>query len=160
MLYPNKILLLLLIYSCLVLLSVYFMQYILGMDPCELCVLQRYPYYIIIFLCSISHYLYRKNITRYGLKILYATGLFSICGLIMAIYHVGIENFLWKNISTCSDQLSGNNISVDNLLDGINKIDANCSEPQKLMGISIATYNTLSNLFMILLIVYGIYKKE
>tara|TARA_Y100000590_G_scaffold17848_2_gene21314 strand:- start:270 stop:680 length:411 start_codon:yes stop_codon:yes gene_type:complete len=136
------------------------MQYFLGMEPCELCVIQRYPYYIILLLCSLSQYLYIKKITSYVLKILYAVGFFSACGLIIAIYHVGIENFLWKNIYTCSDQLSGNNISVANLLDGINEIATSCSEPIELMGISIATYNIISNLFMILLIIYGIYKTE
>jgi len=143
------------IYSIAVLISVYFMEYALGWKPCELCILQRYPYFIIIII-SITLILARvKNRTissKLAITLILAP---IITGLLIAVYHFGVENSYWRNISACSDQLSNIDINTENLLSGLNEIKPNCSDPVKLFGLSLSGYNILSNILMTLILLVG-----
>ena len=143
------------IYSVLVLISVYFMEFVLGWKPCELCILQRYPYFIIIII-SITLMVARvKNRTissKLAITLILAP---IITGLLIAVYHFGVENSYWRNISACSDQLSNMEINTENLLSGLNEIKPNCSDPVKLFGLSLSGYNILSNILMTLILLVG-----
>ena len=143
------------IYSIVVLISVYVMEYALGWKPCELCILQRYPYFIIIII-SITLILARvKNRTissKLAITLILAP---IITGLLIAVYHFGVENSYWRNISACSDQLSNMDINTENLLSGLNEIKPNCSDPVKLFGLSLSGYNILSNILMTLILLVG-----
>tara|TARA_E500000075_G_scaffold105749_1_gene98315 strand:+ start:838 stop:1332 length:495 start_codon:yes stop_codon:yes gene_type:complete len=143
------------IYSVLVLISVYFMEFVLGWKPCELCLLQRYPYFIIILIsiAFIIAKIKKKKISPKLAIFLIVAPIFS--GLLIALYHYGIENSYWRNISGCSDQLSNIDINTENLLSGLSEIKPNCSDPIKIFGISISGYNILSNILMILIIFVG-----
>ncbi|MAV98682.1 MAG: hypothetical protein CML81_02600 [Rhodobiaceae bacterium] len=143
------------IYSVLVLISVYFMEFVLGWKPCELCLLQRYPYFIIILIsiAFIIAKIKKKKISPKLAIFLIVAPIFS--GLLIALYHYGIENSYWRNISGCSDQLSNIDINTENLLSGLSEIKPNCSDPIKIFGISISGYNILSNVLMILIILVG-----
>jgi len=143
------------IYSVLVLISVYFMEFVLGWKPCELCLLQRYPYFIII-LISIAFIIAKIKKKKISPKLAIFLILAPILsGLLIALYHYGIENSYWRNISGCSDQLSNIDINTENLLSGLSEIKPNCSDPIKIFGISISGYNILSNILMILIIFVG-----
>jgi len=143
------------IYSIVVLISVYVMEYALGWKPCELCILQRYPYFIIIII-SITLIVARvKNRTissKLAITLILAP---IITGLLIAVYHFGVENSYWRNISACSDQLSNMDINTENLLSGLNEIKPNCSDPVKLFGLSLSGYNILSNILMTLILLVG-----
>ena len=143
------------IYSIVVLISVYVMEYALGWKPCELCILQRYPYFIIIII-SITLMVARvKNRTissKLAITLILAP---IITGLLIAVYHFGVENSYWRNISACSDQLSNIDINTENLLSGLNEIKPNCSDPVKLFGLSLSGYNILSNILMTLILLVG-----
>jgi len=143
------------IYSIVVLISVYVMEYALGWKPCELCILQRYPYFIIIII-SITLMVARvKNRTissKLAITLILAP---IITGLLIAVYHFGVENSYWRNISACSDQLSNMDINTENLLSGLNEIKPNCSDPVKLFGLSLSGYNILSNILMTLILLVG-----
>ena len=143
------------IYSLTVLISVYFMEFILGWKPCELCLLQRYPYFIILIM-SIAFMVAKIiniNINSKLAIVLILAPIFT--GLLIAVYHFGVENSYWRNISACSDQLSNIDINTDNLLSGLDEIKPNCSDPVKLFGLSISGYNILSNILMIIILFVG-----
>jgi len=143
------------IYSVLVLISVYFMEFVLGWKPCELCLLQRYPYFIII-LISIAFIIAKIKKKKISPKLaIFLIVAPILSGLLIALYHYGIENSYWRNISGCSDQLSNIDINTENLLSGLSEIKPNCSDPIKIFGISISGYNILSNILMILIIFVG-----
>jgi disulfide bond formation protein DsbB len=143
------------IYSFLVLISVYFMEFVLGWKPCELCLLQRYPYFVIIII-SIAFIMIKIKKKKISCKLaifLISAPIFT--GSLIAIYHFGIENSYWRNISGCSDQLSNIDINTENLLIGLSAIKPNCSDPVKILGLSISGYNILSNILMISIIFVG-----
>lgn len=143
------------IYSLTVLISVYFMEFILGWKPCELCILQRYPYFIIIIISIALTVAKIKNInisSKLAIVLILAP---IFTGLLIAIYHFGVENSYWRNISACSDQLSNIDVNTDNLLSGLNEIKPNCSDPVKIFGLSISGYNIISNILMIMILFVG-----
>jgi disulfide bond formation protein DsbB len=143
------------IYSLSVLISVYFMEFVLGWKPCDLCLLQRYPYFIIIIISIALSVAKIKsiNISSKLAIVLILAPIFT--GLLIAVYHFGVENSYWRNISACSDQLSNIDINTDNLLSGLDEIKPNCSDPVKLFGLSISGYNILSNILMIIILFVG-----
>lgn len=143
------------IYSLTVLISVYFMEFVLGWKPCELCILQRYPYIIIIIISIALTVAKIKNI-KISSKLAIVLILAPIfTGLLIAVYHFGVENSYWRNISACSDQLSNIDVNTDNLLSGLNEIKPNCSDPVKIFGLSISGYNIISNILMIMILFVG-----
>lgn len=143
------------IYSLTVLISVYFMEFVLGWKPCELCILQRYPYIIIIIISIALTVAKIKNInisSKLAIVLILAP---IFTGLLIAVYHFGVENSYWRNISACSDQLSNIDVNTDNLLSGLNEIKPNCSDPVKIFGLSISGYNIISNILMIMILFVG-----
>ena len=75
-----------LIFSIFTLSTAYFIQYILGHEPCNLCLIERYPYLGAIILISFIFI-----INRFEKLILYIILLLFVLGAIISFYHVGIE---------------------------------------------------------------------
>ena len=79
------------IISLVSIISAYFIEYILGHQPCNLCLIERIPYGISIILI-ISNYLLKNN-ERFIILLLIITFLFS---LIISLYHFGIEQSFFE----------------------------------------------------------------
>ena len=122
-------------------------EFFFDLVPCKMCLKQRHPYYIIIFLVILS-YIFRqtKNIWLF---------IFSqialIYGLFYAVWHVGIEQKILPGPVSCSETLSQTN-SIQNLKQQItNQAIVNCSEiTWAVFGLSAATLNALLLLFFLI----------
>lgn len=95
----QKSLLIACVMSIVTLSTVLISQYGFNLNPCVLCVYQRWPYVAVILLVVIS----------YGLRNRVSTSIFEIlCALAFAItagiaaYHVGIEQHWWQGTSACT----------------------------------------------------------
>ena len=80
----------------------------------------------------------------------------SMTGFSLATYHFGIENNYWQNFSGCSDRLSSIELNATNLLEDINKIEPNCSDPLKFFGLSLSGYNIISNTLIAGLLIFDL----
>ena len=82
-------------FSTLALLIAFFLQYILGHDPCHLCMLQRYGFAMIIILSLIGLF-YNKNIISIliGCCLLYTISI--------SLWHIGVELQWWAASLECS----------------------------------------------------------
>ncbi|MBL42687.1 MAG: hypothetical protein CMM49_08530 [Rhodospirillaceae bacterium] len=96
----NIFALLILSISIITISVVFWIEFYEKINPCELCLYQRWPYYILIFLSIIV--LLIKNIKE---KIFISTLISIILSIsfLLAIYHTGIERGIWSSITTCSD---------------------------------------------------------
>ena len=133
------------IVSVCVVIVVHYLEYI-GFTPCQLCIYQRWPWYLIIFLSLISIF-YEKKIYPYNKFIIF---LFFVGSTAYAGWHAGIEWAFWEGPSTCT---TGTNKidSHDNLLENIQSIQSfvPCNEASfRFLGISLAGYNFISSLIM------------
>ena len=102
MILNNKLLLNgILAFSILSLSIAYFIQYVLGHKPCNLCIIERIPYIAAIILISLIFILnrYQKIISSLIL-------IFFIFGAVVSFYHFGIEQGFFSESLIC--ELSNN----------------------------------------------------
>ena len=127
--------------------SALFIEYILKVKPCALCIYQRYPYYLILLLSALF---FLKNNWKNQLMVLII--LTSIVSFFLAGYHVGIENGLINELSSCKTEVS-KNMSKDILLKELqSKLAPSCKEVGfKLFGLSLASINMIMSLILTIL---------
>ena len=92
--------------SLISLISAFFIEYILGHQPCNLCLIQRVPYGLSIILIIISFFLRKDEKFIIFLLIL----IFSFSFLI-SFYHFGIEQGFIEESLVCNLSV-GDNFSV------------------------------------------------
>ena len=133
-----------LIYSLLAILFALYVEHILQYKTCKLCLYQRIPYLLAIFISFIG-YNYSKN----NKILIFIIIIFSISFLISG-YHYGIENNIFEEFSGCSN----NTLSITNkteLLKSLNNNMPSCKDVNfKLFGMSLAGINFLLSLLIII----------
>ena len=154
----NKILLAILVFSILSIFSAYFIEYVLGHKPCKLCLYQRYPYFVSVFL--ILNILVLKKYVKLSLLTL---ALVSFLGSAIAFYHLGIEQGLFNESLICEAKNFENNLSKDELLKSLSENTISCKTVTfKVFGLSLASINTVLSfiLFVIFMKLYKNYERN
>jgi disulfide bond formation protein DsbB len=141
----NKIILcLILLFSIFAIISAYFIQYILGHQPCNLCLIERIPYVFSIII--ISAFLFSKKFEKFTLKFL---SLIFFTATLLAFYHFGIEQGFIKESLVCDLNNSSNNLSKDALLNQLKEMPVSCKNVTfKIFGLSLATFNIFISLIL------------
>lgn len=141
---PSLSLALLALGSAGVLSAAFFFQYVLGYQPCALCIYQRWPYAVVVALGLVG-YAARRLLAGGG-----TASLLVLCALALAVdsgvavYHVGVEQHWWAGTASC-----GGTAAAADSLDALRaQIMAaaivRCDEPAwTLFGVSMAGYNVL-----------------
>ena len=125
--------------------SAFYAEYVLGLQPCELCLKQRHPYYFIIMVLLISIIIPKIH----NLFISLLIQLSSIYGIFFSVWHVGVENDLIEGPSGCSTGLSLSKSISDLKNQILNKQIISCDEVVwSIFGLSAATINTIVLLFI------------
>ena len=154
----NFLNLLFLFISILVLLIVYYLEFFQGITPCQLCIYQRLPYFIIILL-AIS-FLLIKNKSLKKITFLFYILIFT-SSLIMSVYHFGIEKNLWNALTDCETNVKSfsNTDSLKEYL--LNKDYVSCENVSfKFLGISLAGYNIIVSFILLIFSITGFRKLE
>jgi len=130
-----------------VILSALFIEYILKVKPCALCIYERYPYYLILLFTIL--FFFKTNWKNQLMILIIIT---SIVSFFLAGYHVGIEYGLINELSSCKTEVS-KNISKDILLKELqSKLAPSCKEVAfKLFGLSLASINMIMSLILTIL---------
>ena len=125
--------------SIFILISAYFVEYILGYKPCNLCLIERLPYFfaiIIILLCLTINKFYK--IVFILLTITFAVG------TILSFYHFGIEQGFFKESLVCAANNEINSLAKEDLIKELQKKVVSCKDVQfTLLGLSLAIINTI-----------------
>ena len=133
-----------LIFSVLSLSIAYFIQYILGHKPCNLCVIERIPYLASVVFISLIFIINKFNKIIAGIILL-----FFIFGSIISFYHVGIEQGFFNESFVCNLGTSGDNLSKDQLLKELENVPISCKDVTfRLLGLSLATINTIISVLL------------
>jgi len=131
-----------LIFSIFALIAAYFIQYILGHAPCNLCLIERVPYIAAITLISLIFFFNKSE-----KLIVIILGVLFGCGAIISFYHFGIEQGFFSESFVCN--LGNNNeaLSSQDLLKELEKNTVSCKDVTfALLGFSLATFNTIISL--------------
>ena len=140
----KKFLFLLLILISLVLVSAFVIEYHLGYKPCSLCIYERIPYFISIFL--ILKILFNKNYQKITLFILFLVFLISAT---LGFYHFGIEQGFFNESLICAAENLSENISKEELLTLLESNPISCKDIAfKILGFSLSSINTIFSIIL------------
>ena len=140
----KKFYLFILFYSLLAIFFALYVEHVLGYKPCKLCLYQRMPYIVSIFISFVG-YNYFKNDKILILIVV----IFSISVLISG-YQYGIENNIFEEFSGCT----ANTLEIidkSELLKSLSDNVTSCKDVNfKLFGISLAGINFLLSLLIVI----------
>ena len=141
------------IISLISLLSALYIEFFLGYAPCKLCIYQRIPYLIAIFLTFMGMSYFKNLIWLYALLIVFFSS-FLISG-----YHFGIEQEIFSEFSGCTGN-SLNIIDKNELLKLLSSEVNRCKNVDfKIFGLSLAAINFLLS-SVILILILKVIKNE
>ena len=145
-----------LIFIIFILVSAFIIEYGLGHKPCKLCIYERIPYFLSIFL--IGKIFFIKTYDKTALLIL---SLIFMVSSVLAFYHFGIEQGLFSESLVCTTENFSENLTKDELLKQLSENTISCKDVSiRILGFSLATINTifsivLSVIFIKLFLNYG-----
>ena len=152
----KKILLIILVFISLTLVLAFIIEHKFDHQPCKLCIYERIPYFVSIFL--IAKFFFTKNYNKITLLIL---SLVFFTGSILAFYHFGIEQGFFKESFVCANANLSETLTKEELLEQLNQNTISCKDVSfRIFGFSLAAINTifsliLSGIFTKLFINYG-----
>ncbi len=133
-----------LLFSFFAMSSAYYIEYILGYQPCNLCILQRIPYIGSIII--ITFFFIFK---RFEKLILFTILILFFFGFIISFYHFGIENNFFQESFICNLTGDSKITNSSELLKSLKTGPISCKDvPFKLLGMSLASINTVLTLFI------------
>jgi len=144
-------------FSVLILLSAYFIEYVLGYEACKLCLIGRLPYFSVIVL-SLIFFFYKK--LKKILLILIFISFFS--SALISFYHFGVEQGFFDESFVCQIKELKQNTSASELLKELegNKPKSCKSVDFRVFGLSLATINLFISLVLSIIVFNNIYKYE
>jgi disulfide bond formation protein DsbB len=116
----------------------WYFQLVRGLQPCPMCLEQRYAYYLAIPLAAL-------------------TALATFANAMFGAYHAGVEWKFWAGPAECTGPVDSLG-SAGSLLDQLDKVKVvMCDQIQwSFLGISLAGYNALISLLMAAIAVWGV----
>ena len=139
------------------LISAYFIEYILGHQPCNLCLIERVPYTLSIILLILNYIL--KSNEKFIILLLIIIFAFSS---IISIYHFGIEQEFFKESAVCGIKNASEIISKGEILKQLQQKTVSCRDVTfRIFGFSLTTINILISviLFILLIKIFKNYEK-
>ena len=149
---------LILIISLVSIISAYFIEYVLGHQPCNLCLIERIPYGLSIILITLN-YLFKKN-EKFIILLLILTFCFSFA---ISVYHLGIEQGLFEESVVCSLKNTTEIISKEEILKQLQEKSVSCKDVTfRIFGLSLTSINIILSLILISLLtkIYNSYEKN
>ena len=146
--------------SLIVLIIVSILEYIFKLIPCDMCLVERYPYYALILLSVIAMYLVRIEKAKLRKIVDYVSISTILFGFIYTLRHVGVERGIIKLSTECSGALI-NTSDKSALLEELNQAAlVRCDEATYLFNfISIAESNLILMTFLLFINIYFLVKK-
>ncbi len=122
----------------------YFVEYILGYEPCNLCLIERLPYFMSILIIFLG-----LSFNRFEKLILIFLFFIFAFATILSFYHVGIEQGFFKESLVCFSNNEIDNLSKEDILKDFQKNTVSCKDVEFIIfGLSLATINTILSLIL------------
>ena len=153
----NFIILLLIICISSLIIALY-IEYILGHQPCNLCLIERIPYALTILLI-----LFTYKIEKFKKNFFILVSLVFFISTIISFYHLGIEKNIFEESLFCILNEGEKALSKEELLDQLKNMPVSCKNATfKLFGFSLTTYNAVLSfvIFLISIKQYQNYEKN
>ena len=127
------------IISVVALASAFFIEHILGHQPCNLCILERIPYLLAIIIITLNYKFI--HIEKFFMLLLI---LIFLASAILSLYHLGIEQGFIEESLVCDLKNGSNLLSKEDILKQLQEKNVNCKDVTfKILGLSLTSYNIL-----------------
>ncbi len=143
--------------SLISIISAYFIEFILGHQPCNLCIIERIPYGLSVFLIIIN-YIFKKN-EKFTIILLILIFIFSLA---ISTYHFGIEQGFFEESAVCGLNNASNIISKEELLKLLNEKTVSCKDVTfRVFGLSLTSISIIISLVITITLIkiYNSYEK-
>ena len=130
--------------SILALASAFFIEYVLGHQPCNLCILERIPYILAIIIIVLNYRFI--HLEKYFILLLI---LIFLVATILSLYHLGIEQGFIKESLVCDLKNGSNLLSKEDILKQLQQKNVSCQDVTfKIFGLSLTSYNIIISLLI------------
>ena len=130
--------------SLFALISAYFIEYILGYQPCNLCLIERIPYMGALIIIIINYKF--NHLEKYLILLLVFIFLAST---LISLYHLGIEQGFIKESLVCDLKNSSKILSKEEILQQLQQKIVSCKDVTfKILGFSLTTLNMIISLLI------------
>ena len=132
---------------CLIsIISAYFIEYVLGHQPCNLCLIERIPYGLGLILIILNYILFKNE--KFIILLLILIFAFS---LILSFYHFGIEQGFFKESIVCGLKDALNVITKEELLKQLQVKTVSCKDVTfRIFGFSLTAFNMIISLILVI----------
>ncbi|MBD1168898.1 disulfide bond formation protein B [Pelagibacterales bacterium SAG-MED08] len=135
--------------SFIALVSAYFIEYILGHQPCNLCLYERIPYFLAILIVLIN-YKYNK-LEKY---IILSLAIIFLIATILSLYHLGIEQGFIQESLLCDLEKGANILDKDEILKQLQQKNISCKDVTfKIFGLSLTSYNIIISILLTIILI-------
>ena len=144
--------------SLIALISAYFIEHVLGHQPCNLCLIERIPYGLSIILISLM-FIIKKN-ENFFILLLSLTFIFSLS---ISLYHFGIEQGIFQESTVCGVKNFSENITKEELLNKLSEKTISCKDVTfRIFGLSLTAINVVISILLIITLakIYSKYEKN
>ena len=132
--------------SLVSIISAYFIEYVLGHQPCNLCLIERIPYGLAVVLIILNHILIKNK--RFIILLLILVFSFS---LIISFYHFGIEQGIFEESAVCGLKDASNIVSKEELLKQLQVKNVSCKDVTfRIFGFSLTSFNIIISLILVI----------
>ena len=131
--------------SVVALTSAFFIEYFLGHQPCNLCILERIPYLLAIIIILLNYKF--VHLEKYFILLLM---LIFFASTILSLYHLGIEQGFIEESLVCDLKNSSNLLSKEDILEQLREKNVNCKDVTfKILGLSLTSYNIIISILIV-----------
>jgi len=149
---------LILFVSCVALISAFFIEYVLGHQPCNLCILERIPYVIAIVIILLNY-----KFSQFEKIFLVLLVIVFLTATILSVYHFGIEQGFIEESLVCDLKNGSEATSKEEILKQLQEQKVSCKDVTfKIFGLSLTTYNIVISILITInaLKIYSNYAKS
>ena len=140
----NLLIKLIFLISVIALVSAFFIEYILGHQPCNLCILERIPYLLAIIIILLNF-----KFSHYEKFFILLLSIIFLAGAIISLYHLGIEQDFIQESLVCDLKSGSNLLSKEEILKQLQEKNVSCKDVTfKIFGLSLTSYNILISLLI------------
>ncbi|WP_440911037.1 disulfide bond formation protein B [Candidatus Pelagibacter sp.] len=135
---------LILFVSFVALLSAFFIEYILGHQPCNLCILERIPYVIAIVIILLNY-----KFSQFEKIFLVLLVIVFLTATILSVYHFSIEQGFIEESLVCDLKNGSEVTSKEEILKQLQEQKVSCKDVTfKIFGLSLTTYNIVISILI------------
>ena len=135
--------------SLIALISAYFIEHVLGHQPCNLCLLERIPYFFSIIIIILN-----LKFNHFEKFFIFLLIIVFLGATLLSLYHFGIEQGLIQESLVCDLQNGSETLSKEEMLKQLQQKSVSCKDVTfKIFGLSLTTINIIISCLITIILI-------